>query len=118
MLHCKALQGCHHSFELSTIIHSSDHSDHSIRKLFTRQLKAEKHLQQLLGLDDYIKETVGAKLTIEYLPWRMREDPMFDSCETEKECADQHNAAKDRYQLSAHQRQSHFSRIVLYSVDG
>ena len=56
--------------------------------------QVKTHLQKLLALDDYIKETVASKITLEMMLWRMR-DPMFDGCDTEMECNDQHAQAKD-----------------------
>lgn len=62
-------------------------------------------LQKLLGLDDYIKETVAPKLSMEMLLWRMRQ-PMFDSCDSEAECSQTHDQAKDRCQGKGYCRQT------------
>ena len=57
-------------------------------------MQADAILQRLLGLDDYIKETVSGKLNMELMLWKMRE-PLFDSCENESECTDLFHQAKD-----------------------
>ena len=57
-------------------------------------VQAEAVLQRLLSLDDYIKETASAKLTMELMLWHMRE-PLFDVCESEMECTDLFDQAKD-----------------------
>ena len=54
-------------------------------------------LQKFLELDDYIKETAAPKLSMETLIWRMRQ-PMFDSYDSEADCSQAHDQAKDRCQ--------------------